>query len=152
MLSNRVECQVEVAGRSGTPGSTNGDELLSMALSMTISFRMDAVIAIFGNLPARRSRSWNSRKTGFSRMATSVLIYRMALTSARPPQIMRLPLDRLLSRLNGATPTRAAIFFRSRLPSSGKRPSSVAAATGPMPGAVRSGAAFLAKSGNSSNQ
>ena len=49
MLSNRVECQVEIAGKKRcAPGPTNRDELLSIALSMTISFRMDAVIAIFG--------------------------------------------------------------------------------------------------------
>jgi TPR repeat protein len=60
-LSWYQKAAAQVAGRSGTPGSTNCDELLSLALSMTISFRMDAVIASFGNLPARRSRSCDYR-------------------------------------------------------------------------------------------
>ena len=57
---------------------------------------------------------------------------------ARPPQTVRLPLSVPLSRLNGATPTRAAIFLRSRVPSSGSSAMRVRAVTSPMPGTLLS--------------
>jgi hypothetical protein len=43
-----------------------------------------------------------------------------ARTWARPPQIVRVPRSLPLSWLNGATPTRAAIFRRLSVPSSGR--------------------------------
>src|SRR4051794_1398493 len=46
-------------------------------------------------------------------------MYRQARNAARPAQIVRFPRSLPLSRLNGATPTRAAACRRVREPSSG---------------------------------
>ena len=46
----------------------------------------------------------------------------------------------MVSRLSGATPTRAAIAFRSSVPSSGSAARSVSESTGPTPGALWSSA------------
>ena len=59
---------------------------------------------------------------------------RAARTEARPPQTERRPRQAPLSRLKGATPTRAAISWRLSVPSSGTSASKVWQATGPMPG------------------
>jgi hypothetical protein len=123
LRSNRVQSQLD--GDTEAALSIKGVELLTIALSMTRSFRIHAVSAIFGDFPALRNRSWKLRIDGFRRSPTSVAMYKISRTSPRPPQIERFPLNRPLSRLNGATPTKAAIFFRSRLPSSGKRASVV---------------------------
>ena len=47
--------------------------------------------------------------TGLHRLATNAPMYRTARTRARPPQTVRLPRRVPLSRLKGATPTRAAV-------------------------------------------
>src|SRR3954464_3582734 len=57
-------------------------------------------------------------------------MYRQARNAARPAQIVRRPRSLPLSRLNGATPTRAATCRRVREPSSGSCASSVRALTG----------------------
>ena len=62
----------------------------------------------------------------------------MARTRARPPQIVRLPRSLPLSRLKGATPTRAAIARRFSRPSSGSWASSVSESCSPTPGTLRS--------------
>jgi len=56
----------------------------------------------------------------------------------RPPQMHRLPRYFPLSRLKGATPTKAAIRFRLSAPSSGNPATRVAENTKPTPGAVQS--------------
>jgi hypothetical protein len=61
--SNRVESQLETAPTIGVTFPAQGSSFLSMALRITISFRMQAVSAIFGDFPARRKRWWNSRTT-----------------------------------------------------------------------------------------
>src|SRR5438094_8722375 len=65
-------------------------------------------------------------------------MYRQARRVALPPPTVRLPRILPLSRLNGATPTRAAAWRRVREPSSGNSASSVRALTGPTPGTERS--------------
>src|SRR6516225_5246662 len=55
-------------------------------------------------------------------------------TGARPPQVVRWPRVCPLSRLSGATPTRAAICLCDRLPSSGRLAIRVADTTEPTPG------------------
>lgn len=67
------------------------------------------------------------------RVATKVAMYKAARTLARPPHILRLPRMSPLSRLNGARPTKAAMFRRSRLPSSERSAMSVIDATRPIP-------------------
>ena len=76
-------------------------------------------------------------------MAVKVGMYRAVRTLARPPMTMRRPRKQPLSRLIGATPTKAAILRRSRLPSSGSSAIKVRAEVLPMPGteASRSSAA-----------
>src|SRR5436309_1227985 len=64
-------------------------------------------------------------------------MYKHARRAARPPPIVRLPRILPLSRLNGATPTRAAARRRVGEPSSGSSASSVRALTGPTPGTER---------------
>ena len=71
------------------------------------------------------------------RTATSVLMYKAARTWARPPHVVRVPRRVPLSRLNGATPTRAAMRWRLKAPNSGRSSTSVRAHTGPMPGTRR---------------
>ena len=58
--------------------------------------------------------------TGLQRVAVNAPMYREVRTLARPPQTVRLPLIVPLSRLKGATPTRAAICLRFSVPSSGR--------------------------------
>src|SRR4051794_8390026 len=65
-------------------------------------------------------------------------MYRQARRVALPPPTVRLPRILPLSRLNGATPTRAAAWRRVSEPSSGSSASSVRALTGPTPGTERS--------------
>ena len=54
-----------------------------------------------------------------------------------PPKVVRVPRREPLSRLNGATPTRAAMRWRLKVPTSGRSSPSVRAHTGPMPGPLR---------------
>ena len=56
----------------------------------------------------------------------------------RPPHTLRFPLMVPLSRLKGATPTRAAISARFKVPSSGRSDKRVMDRTGPTPGVLRS--------------
>src|SRR5882724_97452 len=70
-------------------------------------------------------------------MAVIVAMYRTRRTGARPPVTMRRPRSVPLSRLNGATPTRAAILRRVSRPSSGRSAMRVNAVTGPIPGTER---------------
>src|SRR3954452_17106997 len=65
-------------------------------------------------------------------------MYRQARRVALPPPTVRLPRILPLSRLNGATPTRAAAWRRVSEPSSGSSASRVRALTGPTPGTERS--------------
>ena len=72
--------------------------------------------------------------TGFHRAALTVAMKRAFRTVVRPPMIMRRPRIAPLSRLMGATPTKAAMRRRSSKPSSGSSAISVRAVIGPMPG------------------
>jgi hypothetical protein len=54
--------------------------------------------------------------TGWLRTPASVAMYRTRLTSARPPQMQRLPRRLPLSRLKGAKPAKAAICLRLSSP------------------------------------
>jgi len=56
---------------------------------------------------------------GLNCIAVMVAMYRVQRTLVRPPKMARLPRMKPESRLRGATPTRAAIFWRLSLPSSG---------------------------------
>src|SRR3712207_5698042 len=64
-------------------------------------------------------------------------MYKVARTWARPTQVVRVPRRVPLSRLKGATPTRAARRWRLSVPNSGRSSTSVRAHTGPMPGTLR---------------
>ena len=70
-------------------------------------------------------------------MAHVTLIYKTERMLARPPQIFRFPRNKPLSRFKGATPTRAAICFRFKVPNSGRLDKSVIESTGPTPGVLR---------------
>ena len=76
--------------------------------------------------------------TGLKRVATKVAMYKAERTGALPPETERLPRNRPLSRLWGATPTSEAISLRFKRPSSGRWTSSTLDATGPTPGTLRS--------------
>src|SRR3954447_16423539 len=120
----------------------------SMALSVTTSLRMQAVSASFEGFPAWRSRSWKPAIAGLApRAAATAAMYRHARNAALPPQIARLPRILPLSRLNGATPTRAAACRRVSEPSSGSSARSVRALTGPTPGTERSSSSLARQSG-----
>src|SRR5258706_1483054 len=72
--------------------------------------------------------------TGLKRVATKAAMNKALRTEARPPQMVRRPLRVPLSRGKGATPTRADICLRPRVPSSGSSASIVRLLTGPMLG------------------
>src|SRR3954454_19228672 len=74
-------------------------------------------------------------------------MYRQARNAARPAQMVRLPRILPLSRLNGATPTRAATCRRVSEPSSGSCASNVRALTGPTPGTERSSSSLARQTG-----
>jgi hypothetical protein len=57
---------------------------------------------------------------GLCLLATNALMQRAARMQERPPQTVRFPRRVPLSRLKGATPIRAAICLRSRVPNSGR--------------------------------
>ncbi len=84
-----------------------GPPCLSIAFRMVSSLRMQAVMASFFGLPIAKSRWWKPLVTGLWRLPTNIPMYKSARTRARSPQIARLPLRVPLSRLKGATPTKA---------------------------------------------
>ncbi len=63
-------------------------------------------------------------------------MYKAARMVGLPPQTDRLPRYAPLSRLSGATPTRAATWPRFRLPNSGRFVSNIEESTGPTPGTL----------------
>lgn len=67
-------------------------------------------------LPALRKRSENNLISWLKRMADRVPMYKAERMAARPPQIMRLPRNKPLSRFKGATPTRAASSYDPKYP------------------------------------
>ena len=69
--------------------------------------------------------------------AERVAMYKAARMEGLPPQTDRLPRYAPLSRLSGATPTRAATWPRFRLPNSGRCASNIEESTGPTPGTLR---------------
>ena len=74
-------------------------------------------------------------------------MYKAERTDALPPQTVRLPRNRPLSRLWGATPTSEAISLRFNRPSSGRCASSMVDATGPTPGTLRSRSSLACQRG-----
>ena len=96
-LDNYVSCAT--TGCHGVPACT-------IALSIVSSLRIAATSATFGALPAAHKRWENTRITGFHRVATNAAMYRTGRKDARPPQIVRCPRRRPLSRLKGARPPR----------------------------------------------
>ena len=82
---------------------------LSMALRMVNSLRMQATMATFLGLPAAIKRLWKTLIAGLCFIATTAAIYTTARTSARPPQMRRLPVRGPESLASGATPTSLAI-------------------------------------------
>jgi hypothetical protein len=76
----------------------------------------------------------DTRMAGFPRAALTVAMNRAFRMEVRPPMIMRRPRMAPLSRLMGATPTKAPTRRRSSSPSSGSSAISVRAVIGPMPG------------------
>ena len=109
-----------------------------MAFRLVNSLRMQAVRATFAAFPAARKRSSKALSIGLSRAATRALLDSVARTGTRPPPIARLPRSVPRSRVNGATPTKAASRWRLNVPNSGRSTNSVRAQTGPLPGTRRS--------------
>src|SRR5210317_949994 len=73
---------------------------------------------------------------GLHRIAANVAMYRPERTDARPPQILRRPLNFPLSQFNGARPANMAIFFGLKTPNSGRSQIKLADVMGPMPGTL----------------
>src|SRR5205085_12477858 len=67
-------------------------------------------------------------------MAVSAAMYSTLRTEVLPPAMVLRPRIRLQSRLIGATPTRAANWWRPMVPNSGSSARRVRAVTSPMPG------------------
>ena len=72
--------------------------------------------------------------TGLYFLADRQAIYKTRRIPLRPPKMRRLPRWWPLSRLKGASPARAAIFWRSSCPNSGISASTVTAVILPTPG------------------
>src|SRR6202050_5597758 len=100
---------------------------------MVRSLRITATRATFFGLPAATSRRSKARRTGLYRLATRAAMERPARTTARPPQVVRRPRQRPLSRLSGATPASAAISWRLSCPNSGRCAISIRARCGADP-------------------
>src|SRR3954469_2215628 len=67
-------------------------------------------------------------------MAVSAAMYSTLRTEVLPPAMVLRPRIRPESRLIGATPTRAASWWRPMVPNSGSSARRVRAVTSPMPG------------------
>ena len=76
---------------------------------------MQATITTFAGFPAAFRRSAKARRTGLHRIAATVDMYSTQRTSARPPQMTRLPRCLPLSLARGARPASAAMPLRSRV-------------------------------------
>src|SRR5712672_3174536 len=84
---------------------------------------------------------------GLARLATRAAIKSAVRTVGRPPAMERRPRIVPLSRLIGATPTRAAILRRSRRPSSGNSAIRVRRVAFPTPGTLASRSASACQAG-----
>jgi hypothetical protein len=89
-----------------------------MALRVATGSRTQAVSASLAGSPAARRRRWKPAIAGsLPRAAATAATWRHARSAARPPRMARLPrIVPPLSRLNGATPTRAAAWRRAGQP------------------------------------
>ena len=106
---------------------------------MVSNLRIQATMTTFPGFPVALRREAKALMSGLQRMAVMVAMYKTARTSARPPQMKRLPRNVPLSRANGASPTSAAICRRSNAPSSGHLASSVVDARPYPPAVLREG-------------
>ena len=88
-----------------------------MALRVTTSLRMTAMMATFGFLPAASKRCLKAFKIGFHMAAAWAAMKRTRRTAARPPKMERNPFILPLSKSYGTTPTKAAIERLRKLPS-----------------------------------
>src|SRR5581483_632152 len=93
--------------------SCHGDLSRKIALRMVSSFRATAMMATSLGLPAATSLSRNSLSVGLKRAATMAPMNRTRRTLARPPPMKLLPRHWPDCRVQGASPTRAAICRRS---------------------------------------
>src|SRR5438128_11427876 len=134
-VSNCLVCQGALACEAiGTSRGCQRFRSRTMAFMMVNSVCMQAVRATFLALPAANRRSYKALITGWWRVAPSAPIDNTARTSARPPYTVRRPRRVPLSRLQGATPLKAASGWVPRGPHAGTWPSIVRASTGPTPG------------------
>ena len=99
---------------------------------------MQATSATLCFLPRARSGDVGPRMTGLQRTADRRSHVEHLANAGPAAPAGATPRRVPLSRFNGATPTRAAIFFRFSGPSSGSSASIVRAVTGPIPGTERS--------------
>ena len=95
---------------------------------------MAAVRATLPGCPVVRRRWEKLAITGLKRVVVRMAMDRTRRIEARPPRILRRPRNVPRSRLTGARPTKAAIWRRSRRPSSGSSAMRVNAVLGPTPG------------------
>jgi hypothetical protein len=105
-----------------------------MASSTVRSLRATATSATSFGLPAAMRRSRKALRAALRRAATMAPMNGAARTVARPPPMKLFPLHCPDWRVHGASPTRAAIWRRPSVPSSGGSASRVRAMVGPMPG------------------
>ncbi len=138
-VSNCLPCQAA--------GAVHGVLVRIRALTIVSRLCIQAVSATFFGFPAATSRVEKARITTLRRAATSAPMSSPARPGARPPQTRRRPHKVPLSRANGATPTRAAICWRVRRPSSGRWATRVRLTTGPMPGTRRSRSSVARQAG-----
>ena len=101
---------------------------------MVRSLRATAMMATILGFPFATRRSKKAFRTGLCRLATMAPMKRAVRTAVRPPPMKLLPRHWPDWRVNGARPASAAIFLRSRVPSSGSSAMSVRAMIDPTPG------------------
>ena len=114
-----------------------------------MNLRMQATRATFEGLPGCTVDVGSGALTIGFRVIRDHRAHGQNRANRRPSaQIMRAGRGALpLSRLNGATPTNAAICLRFKVPSSGSSASRVALTTAPTPGALRSTSDFSRHAG-----
>ena len=131
-----------IKGRGLSRGIVEGEAIVTkQAFSITAAFAFPLIsnakrLKVATGFLEAQIQFENSVKLWHSTFPHHFIPSQTALSLARPPHTVRFPRMVPLSRLSGATPTRAAILRRLRIPSSGSSIRRVIDTTFPTPGTL----------------